>query len=251
MYLVTVDPRDGGSSSTGVCNKCCCEPIGMRAGETQMLTVNVAPWSVPLGGRGIVPPVLIDVQPNTESCGAQVIDGFANPNFVAPALDVASTPPVSPQVIDYKTGATPSGNEFSFKLEPLTGPSYGSVVVDPAGLAWSYTPNPQFSGYDSYWVRMTDAQGRSVVKEQVLRIGNPVALPPYTLGKSGLVIDRSKIQINSMLHQIQIPLYLAPNAGCDTIEGCIKYRATFKITVDDCNNLLTIYQCFDVFCVKC
>src|SRR5262245_5762125 len=215
----------------------------MRAGETNMLTINAAPWSVPLGGRGIVQPVLFDIQQNTDSCTGQVIDGFANPSFAPAEVTAVSSPaPITPVAINFATTAAPAGNTFSYKLEPLTGPMNGSAVVNADGTA-TYTPNFGFAGYDSFWVRMTDAQGRSIVREQVVKVGAPVTPKPYAIGKTGLIIDRSKVLVSAMGHTIQVPLYLAPNASCDTVEGCIKYHVTFKVTVDNCLSLLQLLQC--------
>src|SRR5262245_7210887 len=50
MLYATVDARDG--TYQAECNKCCCEPLNVRPGETNLVVLNYATWAIPIGGRG-------------------------------------------------------------------------------------------------------------------------------------------------------------------------------------------------------
>lgn len=254
MHYVTIDPRDGGAGVSGgsSCSKCCCEPIGLRPGEISQLVLNYAPWSVPIGGRGLVSPVDLSILPNLEACNAQTIDGFGDPNLIL--AEGATTINIAFALPDMAAAVTPAGNTQTFALAPVSGPYRGTLTAAPStGVGWIYTPNSMFAGWDSFWIRVTDAQGRSILREQVIRVGTATEAgpKPYIMGKTGLVIDRTKIKVDSRMHRITVPLSLALNASCDTIEGCARYRATLKVQANDCDDLFSHITCFDVYCVKC
>lgn len=247
MFYVTVGMDDGVSAAGSSCSKCCCEPIGLKAGETSLFTINYAPWSVPIGGRGLVPPIpAISVVPDDSACSSQTIDGFSDPNATAFLPLVVA--PNTPLVTDMLPYVTPVGNTFTFAQLPGGEPEHGSVSI--LGSNVTYTPPQGFNGWDHVWIRITDAQGRSINRELVFNV-NATTPRPYEWGRTGLIINPTQVEINSRMHQVNFPILLNFNAACDTVEGCRKYRVTVKARASDCDRIFTRLDCFDVFCKRC
>lgn len=246
MLHVTMDARDGFNGAS--CTKCCCEAVQMRPGETNLIVLNYAPWSVPFGGRGIVPTPELTITPDNSSCSSAPIDTFAPPS----AQFTQATTPVNTAVnIDLTTNVAPIGNTFEYRLLPVSGPTRGTLTTPINGTPWIYTPAPGFEGYDHFWVEVKDAQGRRVVREQIIKVGAALLSMPFDFGKTGLVIDRSKIMIDQRMQTLEIPLYLAPNADCGSVDGCISYQVMVKQPADDCCRIFHHISCFDVRCKSC
>lgn len=248
MLYVTIDSRDGGQSNAGACAKCCCEPVNMRPGETNLMTINYAPWSVPLGGRGIVGTPDIAVTRDATACSTGNIEGFGPPVVTIPNQVTAVGADVA---IDIETMTEPSGNVFSYALVPGMGPSNGVVVLTPPG-SFAYTPNAGFEGYDIFWVKVTDAQGRSIIRPVPVVVGDPVSkgiLAPFGWKSTDLVIDF--VKIDSRLQELSFAIRLPPSNDVATVEGCLHYRVTIAQPASDCDRIFKHITCFDVYSARC
>ena len=54
MHYFTVDSRSSIEASSGACSTCCCEAAKGIPGETNPWQINYSPWSLPIGGLGLV-----------------------------------------------------------------------------------------------------------------------------------------------------------------------------------------------------
>ncbi len=218
--------------------------MNLRPGEIDKVIINYAPWSVPLGGLGIVTGgTSIDIVKDTASCASNVQDGFAPPT--APALSL-TTPLNTAVAANVTAGVTPAGNTFSFAIVPLSGPFHGGVVdTSPVGDGnFQYTPNPGFIGYDEFWVQTIDAQGRKVASAVVVAIGAPTSPAPPAF--SGLYIDRTKIQVDTRFQTVTFPVALFPDA-----RECERFRINIRQNARDCDNTYSHLMCIDVYVGKC
>ncbi len=59
----------------------------------------------------------------------------------------------------------------------LTGPLHGSVTLNPDG-SFTYVPDPNFSGGDSFTYQVLDGVGGTAVGTVTLNVGNVIPLPP-------------------------------------------------------------------------
>lgn len=242
MLYFTANPRDGISGASGnMCNSCCCQNIGLRPGETNLMQINYAPWSVPIGW--ISPTLEYSIEVDTASCPTAAIDGFGPPSntfydFTTP-VNTALTP------IDLTANASPAGNAFTYHLVPMTGP-YNGVVVIVNGIA-TYTPHQAFVGFDHFWYEMRDAQGRSIRRSVVIKVGAAVGAAPREWTATMPVIDVSKIKTDMTGQMVSFPIFMPY-----TCQGCETYRLTIKQPATDCDrNIFHHFSCFDIRCKDC
>jgi hypothetical protein len=257
MHYINVD--DKSNSNGGACAVCCCAPIGMRPGERRLITLNYAPWTIPImanGGPGLVQTPEFAVAEDAESCSTAVIDTFAPPSVDGAVFNVELTTPLNTAaLLDLVSDVSPAGNTFIFELVPLSGPYNGVLTAMAAdGAAWEYEPNTGFQGYDQFWVKITDAQGRILIRPINLVVGVASVLPPFGWGPNAVVgvqIERSTVQVNSQMQTLSFVAMLPPSNECDTIDGCKRYRLTIKAPARDCERLFTHLTCIDFSCAKC
>ena len=83
----------------------------------------------------------------------------------ASEINLAATEDTSVQGVIAATDE--QGDQLTFGVE--TGPSQGAITLDPATGVFVYTPAADYSGADSFVVRITDANGASVV--QTINVG--------------------------------------------------------------------------------
>jgi len=83
----------------------------------------------------------------------------------------------------------------------LKQPLYGSVVWN--GVEFEYTPNPDFSGNDTYTYRITDTKGSRVVTNYV----NPTNLPPIAknITVNVLANDLTEVDISQLIDDATNP----------------------------------------------
>lgn len=259
MFITIQDRAMNGGGFAGVCGTCCCAPIGMRAGETRLITLNYAEWTIPImanGGPGLVQTPEISIVPDTESCSNQQIDGFNNPEVNdTVGWNVPIDIPIdAAHVWDPVDGLVPAGNTFTLTVEPLGGPLNGTLVAPANGQAWTYTPRFGFSGYETIWVRITDGQQRQIVRPIFFKVGTPQFQPPFDWGyaaRNGVLIDRRSIEINQQLQTMSFPMLLTNAEACDTLASCHRFGIQIKAHARDCSRLFTKIDCFDVFCRNC
>lgn len=245
MLYFDADPRDGAPAG-GVCNACCCEPIFMRPGETNLITINYAPWSLPIGNPGIVKGTEYSVEMNCSACSSAAVDGFSVPSNTNYDLPVVADTPLA---IDLSTNAAPAGNTFTYAVIPLQGPTHGTV--DQTGSAgaptFTYTPNTGFTGYDYFSYKMTDAQGREVTRTVQLNVGMHLNAPNRQLMASLPFISPGAISVDRTMQTVRFPLYMPLSA-----RDCEKYTLTIKQPAQDCEcNTYNHFMCFDIRTGNC
>lgn len=248
MLYFTADARDGVSGATGgVCNTCCCAAFTMRPGETNLLQINYAPWSVPLGGRGLTEGTNYKATKNTDGCATGDVAGFAPPTNEHISLTAVTG---VPEVFDMLPSALPTGNSFTFELIDLVGGfSHGDATLTSAGVL-TYNATAGFVGYDVGYYRMTDGQGR--VFQGFIGIsvnGGAIGSTENNYRDTSFVpyIDPSRIIVNKAQHFVQLPIYMPAIAL-----PCEVYRLEIQQTAMDCNNnVFTHYSCYDISAGNC
>lgn len=244
MLYATVDPRMNTAASRG-CGTCCCEPINMRPGEANLMTINYAPWSVPLmanGGPGLVGVPEVSIVKNSEACSSSVIDTFGPPDV--PNLDLL-TPLNTP--VDVTFVPAPAGNTFVTEAMELFGPSHGQLSPQAPAVngGFIYTPMTGYQGWDSFFVQTTDAQGRKVVSFVNIKVGAPTGFnddPAF----SGLRIQRSQAQMDANTQTVSFVMELSPDA-----RECEFFTINIKQQARDCDRLFTHLTCIEVRVGKC
>lgn len=254
MHAIVITDRHNDSS----CSTCCCEPMSIRAGETRLVTLNYAGWTIPImanGGPGLVPSPQVTIQENAESCHNEAIEGFATPTtlgeFFVTDLDLEAGTALA---LDLKSDVSPANNTFEFTLHPVSGPYHGALTAMPASGEWEYTPDANFTGYDQFWVEIIDGQGRKIIRPVNINVGDAEGNPPVGWGAAkamGLQIDRSKMRINSGLQTVSFPMYMPPANNADTIDACRRYKAILKAYARDCENEFTHVTCIEVTSQRC
>lgn len=238
--------RRSGSHIGSSCHSCCCDTIKLRAGEINSMMINYAPWSLPIGGAGIVPTFDFSITENTSTCPTGEIDGFAPPENTNYTLDLTAS---SSLLIDLSTNEGPAGNDFNYQIVPLSGPSHGSIdqIAPVGGPEFSYTPTSGFTGYDYFSYEMTDAQGRSIIRNVRLSVGVHAQL--HEAGRMSLLpfIDQSAVNTDSRNQTVQFPIRMPISARpCDT------FRLTIKQPAKDCaGNVYDHISCYDISAADC
>jgi hypothetical protein len=238
------DPRDGGHGAA--CDTCCCTPIGLRLGETNLMNINYAPWSVPIAPPGIVPTLEFSVTHNESTCPTGAVDGFLPPTNTNYLL---TTPAGTVLSVDLAGNAAPNGNAFTFEIVQLSGPHRGTLTQtgNPGDGTFDYAPSGGQTGYDYFSYRMTDAQGRSVVRTVQVSIGAHADRP--NLARMSLVpfIDVTRIKTDQRLQIVSFPIFMP--LSC---RPCDEYRLTVRQPAQDCErNVYNHLACFDIRCRDC
>lgn len=238
-----VDPRDGGLS-TGGCNTCCCSAISLKPGETNKIVINYAPWSVPIGGRGLLCAPDIEISVNSNGCPAQTTTAGSPPlntnYFYQTPINTALT------TGNLALNATPSGGLFTFAKLPLSGPTNGVLSLNAATGAFTYTPNSAFVGRDRFYYTMTDNSNRTTVHEVVIEIGQTVGNVAGTF-RDLVTIDHSKINVDSQNHIVSFPITLSP-----AVRPCQIIRVDIKQQAADCDGTCYAHiSCYDINAGKC
>lgn len=251
MKYFTVDPRDGGLGAGGSCNTCCCQTIVMRPDETDKMIVNYAPWSVPIGGQGLVQGgTTISTSRDSSACPSGPIDGFGPPNFPIQQLTSISGAPVVFNVGD-PGGIQPTGNSFTSRPLLLSGPKFGSITpTSSTGPLHTYTyiPNAGFFGTDVIWFEVTDAQGRTTTRPISIKSTDAPGVPAPNPQDAalGLYVDRLKMLVDPRMHTLSFPIHLGPDARM-----CDKFKLEIVQTARDCDYVYSHYSCFDIIVGKC
>lgn len=241
MLFFQADPRDGVANGAA-CNSCCCESLTMSAGETNLVIVDYAPWSIPIGNPGIVAGLELNIETNTDACPNSEQDGFLPPTaenrlLVTPASTVLN--------IDLSVGVAPAANTFTYNVVPFSGPTKGTLTKTAEGV-YDYTPNGGVTGKDYFSFEAKDAQGRTVIRHVEVDIGTNVeprnqarlSLAPY--------IDLSQVQTDRN-QTIKFPIYMPVNC-----RPCERHKLTIKQPAQDCNcATFHHFKCFDITCRPC
>lgn len=244
MFTYSVDPRSN-QGQIG-CGTCCCEKISLRPGEENLINLNYAPWSVPIGnGVELLGDPEVSITADDGACSTASIDNFAPPSATVAELTTAQNMPVQQ---DLTGGAiTPVANTFSIALVPFASPKNGTVVIDNSTGIYTYTPNNGFVGYDSFYITITDAQGRSINRQQRVTVGTPTTGMQVNEDGRGVIVARQEIEVNTRMHTTSIPVRMS-----FLNDGCSVYKLQVKQTARDCNGrLFSHFWCADITNGKC
>lgn len=246
MISFDVDARDGANGSA--CNTCCCKSIVIKPGETNKISINYAPWSLPISGRGL--------SNNTQFVFDKIHSvEFSNASNVAPVFSSDGFEIVvgsENTVFSYNVNAgvvdpTLPADTISYKL--ISGGQHGNTQINTAGVL-TYTPFPGYSGYDRVFVSISDGVNKAVVAEIafVIQPNLPVAQLPINLVVSSPVfVEVARKSIVASWHQMTFPLTASFNA----IPGEI-YRLTVRQQTLDCDcNPYWHMSCYDVTVGNC
>lgn len=241
MLYSTVDARDNVYSNS--CDKCCCETLAMRPGETNLMVLNYAPWALPLLGKGLGCTPQFDLQ-QIQAC---------------PIPSGSNTPPVANGPLSYTTPLNtlvnislgtsitdPDGDPLEFSLVPLYGPYHGTLsnlgILDGAG---TYTPNNGFTGYDRFFVSVSDGVNKPVMFEVVIGVG--VTEVPATAFTPSVKIPPDRISVDQRMYTLSFPIEISPAA-----KPCEVWRLTVRQNAYDCNfNCYWHVSCYDITIKQC
>jgi Ca2+-binding RTX toxin-like protein len=130
------------------------------------------------------------------------IDALLNSPPEAPALVQASVAE-DKVMVDVVQASDPDGDSLSFGLQKAA--AHGVVVIDPVTGACVYTPDENFSGNDTFWIKITDPYGKSVMQQVVVNVV-PVA-------------DRAELSVSDVTIDMPPPAPIIGTKGNDTIFG--------------------------------
>lgn len=231
MFSFSVDPRSGGFGSNESCNSCCCESLSARPGETNKVMINYAPWSAPIGGRGLANDTAFSIAPVSIPPVPAVVPGAGR--------TIANTPfngdlaPLFPN---------PEQEEVTYRIEPLFGPSQGSIVLNPNGT-FVYTPNPLFTGIDRFWWSANGNIAEFIIAVDV-NAEQEFAFPGFTAAVS---VSKKSVGIDHRLHIMGFFFSASPAA----IPGDV-YRLTIKQGASNCNGEIAVHlSCYDIVIGAC
>ncbi|MEW5962279.1 MAG: Ig-like domain-containing protein [Pseudomonadota bacterium] len=138
------------------------------------------------------------------------IDDVLNaPPVIEPVQELTTTEDVA--VTGQVLASDPDGDALSCLVS--TGPAHGTVAMDAATGAFTYTPGEGFSGSDAFTVTVTDAYGASV--EQQVRIGVEAVADAPTL----VVADPAPVAVGATIVGTAGNDVIAGTAGDDVIAG--------------------------------
>src|SRR5712692_3374436 len=108
--------------------------------------------------------VRVTVNGNTENNWASIaelsVDGFSNNNLPTADNKSINTNAGTPVTITL-TGTSPIPNDVNLKFSVLSMPQNGKLATGTTPNTVTYTPNPGFSGTDTFTYKSTDGQGVS------------------------------------------------------------------------------------------
>lgn len=245
MLYSTVDARNG--VETAECNKCCCESIGMRPGETNLMVLNYAPWAVPFGGRshgmGCTPQFDIEqMQACPVPSGSNLPPTSAGEiSFAVPFAPTGAAAPAFNG--DLKTIITdPEAAALTFKPLSMYSISKGKITVNSDGT-FQYYPPVNFNGQDSFFFTASDGVNKPVTFEAVLVVGDG-GTPQYT---PTVFIDPKRIVVDQQLYTLSFPIEASPAA-----KPCEVWRLTVRQNAYDCNyNCFWHVSCYDIAIKPC
>lgn len=243
MLYYTADARDGGQAGSA-CNTCCCHSLKLKQGETNLVTIDYANWSLPIadGGPGIVGGADFEIVTST-TCSSESIDGHIPPNNSFYNVSTAVNAAVSG---DLAINVQPIANAFTFRKMPLSGPKFGSLTMTTAG-AWTYTPNSAYQGFDAFWYETRDAQGRTQVRAVSITVGSPSGSQDPRVFATQPYIDRSKIVTNQRIQTVSFAIYMPL-----TCRECDSFNMQLKQPAQNCNrDRFDHLSCFDITCQNC
>jgi len=218
--------------TTNSCNVCCCEDVGVKPGTSIKLTINYAPWAVPIGRLHCLPSFSLE---QMETCSPN----SGQPNVIEPVR--FATPINTDLVDDLKTVATEP--DVTFKRTPLYGPWHGTVVINLDGT-FTYTPLPGYTGEDRFYVTASFPNTKSTTFEVMVGVGideTKIKPTPHVW------VDEASVHLNERQYIASFALRVSPAA-----DMCEVWRLSVMQNAIDCDcSCYNRIDCFDIRMVKC
>lgn len=243
MNFFQVDPRDSYQQG-GACNTCCCQDAQARPGETNKWSIDYAPWSAPIGGKGLSNQVSFSIELKTP-CAAE---GSSNPPPVNTDYSFATdiNTAIAGNVSD--NASDTNGDPLTYEVLPLYGASFGLLDLAVDGT-FTYTPNTGFSGHDVIWFSTSDGINPPVVKRLVFIVSQVApAVPLPELPDYGAVhVRQDRVKVDARRHNLEFPLVVTPEAQTGDV-----YRLTIRQAALDCDcECYWHVSCYDIVIGKC
>lgn len=235
MLYFIADARDGAAKSG--CNVCCCEAATARPGEVNKVEINYAQWSLVTAEKGLSFGTAIEISPCTNCGEASSIatDAFArtltNTDYVGTLADPVAT------------------GSLLYQVLAIYGPRNGEVTAIDAGTgAFTYRPNPGFTGIDRLFFKVTDEDGGSSIGEFIISVDPVVGAQNRQPGfENALSIPAARVNIDRKSQTLSFPLDASPKARPGDI-----YRITIRQPAIDCDCAKFWHSmCLDVTITKC
>ena len=243
MLTFIADARDGNVSGAVSCASCCCESIVMRAGEVNLVAIDYGAWSAAFGAPGVVPVMDYSSEAEPDTCSTATVGGFVPPSNDNYQFITAVNTTVA---IDITANALPAGNTFAYEVITLRGPHYGVLTQTGTGT-YSYVPASGFEGYDFFVYKMTDAQGRTVVRTVRIQVGTPTSNAQDELLSLVPYIDLTKVKVDQQFQRVTFPLRMPINA-----QECEVYKLTIRQPARDCSGTqFDHFMCFTITAKDC
>lgn len=239
MFSYNVNPRDG--YRTGMtCDVCCCETVLVRPGEINKFLLNYAPWSVPIGGKGLS----VNTQFEVTYMTPDVVVGGNQPVSVLPqSVDTPAATVLNSALAPF--ASDPEAATLKFKVLPFYGPQHGELVLAEDGT-YQYTPNPTYNGFDFFYWTVSDGFNKPTVGYTAIRVGANV---PAALAEQPAIVrvPGGRAKVNTDYHTLEFPVEISPAAKIGDI-----YRLQVRQQAYDCDcNAYYHVACFDLKIGSC
>lgn len=214
------------------CQVCCCQQATMKPGTINRLSVDYAPWALPIGQLHCDPQFSLEQRETCDSLSGSGPQGiYAQYNVIDPATDVAG---------DLKDDVT--GTDLVFKLLSLYGPKHGTLDLSPDG-EFTYTPFSNYIGKDSAFVQVSDGINPPIIFELIFGVNTSTVYSPTP----HVSIDYNSVQVNSKYYTASFGVKISPAAAT-----CEVWRLTILQSVLDCDCICyNRSDCFDIRIAKC
>ena len=225
MYTVDDFQSDG-------CQTCCCENVAAKPGTIEKITINYAPWAVPIGRLHCDPQFQLEQMQTCPTNGGQ-------PQVTAP---IRFNTDISEPIID-DLSANVTEPDLVFKQLPLYGPHHGTLALAKDGK-FTYTPNIGYVGPDRFFFSATNVSAQTSTFEVMIGVAYDVTTVAETPHVS---IDPASVVCNERYAVTSFALRVSPAA-----DMCEVWRLTVMQNALDCQCICyNRTDCFDIRMVKC
>lgn len=237
MLRFTADPRDGYTGNVG-CQACCCSPAVIMPGETNKWQINYAPWSVPIGGRGLTVNNVYDVEKRVDP----VLAGNGAPSV--PFFGAVT--PLNTTLNGTLTATDPDADSLKFKVLPGYGPANGKLTIVEATGAYTYIPDTGFIGLDTFFFTVSDGVNPPVVGEASIAVQQAGAPANRSTATPIVFVNKAAMVIDAGYHTVEFPIEVSPAAKVGD-----RYRMTIRQQAMDCDAYYWNVMCIDISVGKC
>lgn len=234
MYHFTVEDI----KSAGGCVVCCCEPLALKPGSTSKVSINYAPWAVPIGRLHCFPMFeLVEMDTCGMQAGAPVKTGGLPVAFNTPQ-DITLEGDLKTKISD------PDLDAITFKVLAFYGPHHGSVVVESDGL-FDYIPQGGYNGEDRFYVTATDIHGNASTFEVLIGVGTTNSADMKETPH--VYVSQKSANVDSQYYTASFAITVSPAA-----QLCEVWRLNVAMQAIDCQCIcFSRTDCYDIRLVKC